>query len=187
MRLFLLRAARADQVRTAWVDNLGAQAPAGSREQMTKRCVPSGPGASRARKLRAGRSRAQPSGSRFQLAVFELIQYMTDRYRSPVASRTAVEDMSFREELTSMPPFKAVPDDEERLKTYILQRVPASLKKELDEYIEHRTATFAARRPARRMNIPAPEKKFDAPLSPSFLCLVLWFGSGFALWFWVVL
>ena len=57
-----------------------------------------------------------------------------------------VEGLSFREELTSMPAFQSVPDDEERLKTYILQRVPASLKKELDEYIGHRTATFAARR-----------------------------------------
>ena len=57
-----------------------------------------------------------------------------------------VEDVSFREELTTMPAFQAVADDETRMTTYTLQRVPPSLKKELDEYINHRTATFAARR-----------------------------------------
>ena len=53
--------ARADLFRTARADTLGAQAPAGLRKQITKRCVPSGPSASRASKPRSWRS-----GSRFQ-------------------------------------------------------------------------------------------------------------------------
>jgi len=57
-----------------------------------------------------------------------------------------VEDISFQEELTSMPAFQAVPDDEQRMSTYILQRVPPALTKDLSEYIVYRTATFAARR-----------------------------------------
>jgi hypothetical protein len=56
------------------------------------------------------------------------------------------EEMSFAEELTSMPAFEAVREDETRLATYTLQRVPSVLKLELDGYISHRTATFAARR-----------------------------------------
>ena len=38
------------------------------------------------------------------------------------------EDMSFAMELTTMPPFSTDTEDEERLKTYILQHVPAALK-----------------------------------------------------------
>ena len=57
-----------------------------------------------------------------------------------------VEELSFAEELTQMPVFSAVQDDEERMKTYILNPVPSILKKELDEYIVYRTATFSARR-----------------------------------------
>ena len=45
-----------------------------------------------------------------------------------------------------MPTFQAIPDDEQRMATYILQSVPAMLKAELDEYISYRTATFAAKR-----------------------------------------
>eukprot|EP00966_Prymnesium_polylepis_P292852 6763821-Prymnesium_polylepis.1 len=37
-------------------------------------------------------------------------------------------------------------EDDERLKTYILTRVPPTLKSELETYILNRTATFAARR-----------------------------------------
>ena len=35
--------------------------------------------------------------------------------------------------LTTMPVFSAVQDDEERMKTYVLNPVPSILKKELDE------------------------------------------------------
>ena len=37
-------------------------------------------------------------------------------------------------------------ENEERLKTYILERVPPTLKSDLDAFILNRTATFAARR-----------------------------------------
>ena len=45
-----------------------------------------------------------------------------------------------------MPAFTADRDDEERMKTYILQRVPPELKRELDGYLGYRMATFAAKR-----------------------------------------
>ena len=45
-----------------------------------------------------------------------------------------------------MPTFQAIPDDEQRMATYILQSVPAMLKAELNEFISYRTATFAAKR-----------------------------------------
>ena len=57
-----------------------------------------------------------------------------------------VEELSFAEELTTMPVFSAVQDDETRMATYILSPVPSMLKRELDAYIVYRTATFAARR-----------------------------------------
>ena len=44
------------------------------------------------------------------------------------------EEMSFAQELQTMPAFSADKDDETRLKTYILQNVPPMLKKELDTY-----------------------------------------------------
>ena len=44
------------------------------------------------------------------------------------------EDMSFAQELQTMPAFSVDKDDETRLKTYILQNVPPLLKKELGEY-----------------------------------------------------
>ena len=56
------------------------------------------------------------------------------------------EDVSFAAELMTMPAFAADADDEQRLKTYTLQRVPQLLRKELDTYLLHRTETFAARR-----------------------------------------
>ena len=56
------------------------------------------------------------------------------------------EETSFAAELMTMPAFSADRDDEERLKTYILQRVPPSLKSELEAYLLYRTETFAARR-----------------------------------------
>ena len=56
------------------------------------------------------------------------------------------EDVSFAQELMTMPSFTADADDETRLKTYTLQRVPQLLRKELDTYLLHRTETFAARR-----------------------------------------
>ena len=62
-------------------------------------------------------------------------------------SNFEAEEMSFAQELQTMPAFSADKDDEVRLKTYILQNVPPLLKKELDEYLLlYRTETFAARR-----------------------------------------
>jgi hypothetical protein len=52
-----------------------------------------------------------------------------------------VEDVSFREELTTMPAFNTVADDEQRMSTYILSPVPSVLKKELDDYIGTHTRT----------------------------------------------
>ena len=54
-----------------------------------------------------------------------------------------VEELSFREELMTMPVFSAIADDEERMKTYILSNVPSILKKELGDYIgvERRSRT----------------------------------------------
>ena len=45
-----------------------------------------------------------------------------------------------------MPIFQSIPDDEQRMAVYVLQRVPPDLKGEIAEYIAYRTATFAARR-----------------------------------------
>jgi hypothetical protein len=56
------------------------------------------------------------------------------------------EQMSFAQELQTMPAFSTDKDDEERLKTYVLQRVPPMLKTELERYLLYRTETFAARR-----------------------------------------
>jgi len=56
------------------------------------------------------------------------------------------EELSFAQELQTMPSFSAVADDEERMKTYVMQRVPPLLTKELGEYLLYRTSTFAARR-----------------------------------------
>ena len=56
------------------------------------------------------------------------------------------EEMSFAQELLTMPAFSTDKEDEDRLKTYILQRVPPMLKSELDAYLLYRTDTFAARR-----------------------------------------
>ena len=56
------------------------------------------------------------------------------------------EDLSFADELKTMAVFSTDGEDEERLKTYILTRVPPSLKSDLDAFILTRTATFAARR-----------------------------------------
>ena len=56
------------------------------------------------------------------------------------------EEKSFAEELTEMAKFTSNADDEGRMQQYSLQRPPPLLTKELDSYISHRTATFAARR-----------------------------------------
>lgn len=56
------------------------------------------------------------------------------------------EDLSFADELKTMAVFSTDSEDDERLKTYILSRVPPSLKSDLDAYILNRTETFAARR-----------------------------------------
>ena len=39
-------------------------------------------------------------------------------------SNFEAEEMSFAQELTTMPDFSTDKDDDERLKTYILQRIP---------------------------------------------------------------
>eukprot|EP00966_Prymnesium_polylepis_P310773 7180156-Prymnesium_polylepis.1 len=56
------------------------------------------------------------------------------------------EEISFADELKTMAVFSTDKDDDDRLKTYILERVPSTLKSDLETYILHRTATFAARR-----------------------------------------
>ena len=56
-------------------------------------------------------------------------------------SNFEVEETSFAAELMTMPAFNADKDDEERLKTYILQRVPPGLKRELDAYLRKRTGS----------------------------------------------
>ena len=56
------------------------------------------------------------------------------------------EEISFADELKTMAVFSTDKEDDERLKTYILERVPSTLKSDLETYILHRTATFAARR-----------------------------------------
>ena len=56
------------------------------------------------------------------------------------------EEVSFAEELTQMPAFSAVADDETRMQTYAMTPVPSVLKHELDAYLVYRTETFAARR-----------------------------------------
>jgi hypothetical protein len=58
------------------------------------------------------------------------------------------EEMTFAQELTSMPTFQAVADDEQRMATYILRPhfISSTLKSELTAYLSFRTATFAARR-----------------------------------------
>ena len=61
-------------------------------------------------------------------------------------SNFEAEEMSFALELTTMPDFSTDKDDDERLRTYILQRIPSMLKRELDRYLLYRTETFAARR-----------------------------------------
>ena len=56
------------------------------------------------------------------------------------------EEISFADELKTMAVFNTDKEDDDRLKTYILERVPSTLKSDLETYILHRTATFAARR-----------------------------------------
>ena len=56
------------------------------------------------------------------------------------------EELTFADELKQMASFAANADDESKTRNYILQRVPPILKRELNEYILHRTSTFAARR-----------------------------------------
>ena len=53
------------------------------------------------------------------------------------------EEMSFAQELQTMPIFSADRDDEARLKTYILQRVPPMLKKELGDFSGQRRSPLA--------------------------------------------
>ena len=61
------------------------------------------------------------------------------------------EEMTFAQELTTMPVFKSTPDDEQRMATYILRphMISSVLKSELGAYKSlgrFKTATFAARR-----------------------------------------
>ena len=56
------------------------------------------------------------------------------------------EDLSFADDLKTMAVFSTIKEDDERLKTYILARIPPMLKTDLDAYLLHRTATFSARR-----------------------------------------
>ena len=56
------------------------------------------------------------------------------------------EQMTFAEELTTEAPFAPTAADETKLKQYALSPVPSILRSELDSYIRHRCATFAAKR-----------------------------------------
>ena len=57
-----------------------------------------------------------------------------------------VEDIDFREELTTMAKFASVSDDDQKMRQYSLNPVPAALKTSMDQYISYRTSVFAARR-----------------------------------------
>ena len=48
--------------------------------------------------------------------------------------------------MTSEAPYVSTAEDESKLKQYSLTPVPAVLRSELDTYIRHRCATFAAKR-----------------------------------------
>ena len=57
------------------------------------------------------------------------------------------EEKTFAEELTeTFAQFTLNAEDDGKVKAYALQRVPAALQAELDAYVTHRTATFAATR-----------------------------------------
>jgi hypothetical protein len=56
------------------------------------------------------------------------------------------EEKSFAEELTEMANFSADGTDDKKMTAYALSPVPSALQREVDDFILHRTATFAARR-----------------------------------------
>ena len=61
--------------------------------------------------------------------------------------KTQAEERSFAEELvTGMAKFTTVAADDEKMLSYALSPVPVPLQREIDAFILHRTATFAARR-----------------------------------------
>ena len=61
--------------------------------------------------------------------------------------RAQAEGCSFAEELvTGMAKFSSVAADDEKMTAYALSPVPAALQREIDAFLLHRTATFAARR-----------------------------------------
>jgi hypothetical protein len=64
-----------------------------------------------------------------------------------------------------MPAFSADREDEERLKTYILQRVPPGLKKDLEMYLLYRTETFAGAHATPHLILPSrPAHTLTSPL-----------------------
>ena len=65
------------------------------------------------------------------------------------------DESSFAAELMTMPAFSANREDEERLKTYILQRVPPGLKKDLETYLLYRTETFAGAHATPHLLLPS--------------------------------
>ena len=65
------------------------------------------------------------------------------------------DESSFAAELMTMPAFSADREDEERLKTYILQRVPPELKKDLETYLLYRTETFAGAHATPHLLLPS--------------------------------
>ena len=61
--------------------------------------------------------------------------------------KTQAEERSFAEELvTEMAKFSTLAADDEKMLSYALSPVPVPLQREIDAFILHRTATFAARR-----------------------------------------
>ena len=77
------------------------------------------------------------------------------------------EETSFAAELMTMPAFSSDKEDEERLKTYILQRVPPGLKKDLEMYLLYRTETFAGAHATPHLILPSrPAHTLTSPPPP---------------------
>ena len=86
------------------------------------------------------------------------------------------EDVTFAEELTGMASFVRDGDDETRMRVYIMARPAPTLVTELNEYILHRTKTFAARRQGAAVKSVSAESdkvhllRFCALLLPVNVC-----------------
>ena len=75
------------------------------------------------------------------------------------------EDVSFEAELQSMAAFSKLPEDEGRVSQYALPRPSQRLRRELDEYVTDRTATFNAVRAGGAVVSGTAENDVQAVLS----------------------